>query len=197
MRRPFRYGTARSDMRREWIAMKQSVKKVAFLLADGYEDSEMKNPYDAIVENGDDPVIISLRKEDELKGKKGTITYVSHLAASEANASDYEAVIIPGGGSPAKLREDPAVLEFVRKAHERGIPIAAICHGPQVLASAGVLRGKTLTGYSGIKDEIQEAGGAFVDREVVVDDNLITSRGPQDEPVFIKETIDKLGVSAY
>jgi protease I len=177
--------------------MKQSVRKVAFLLADGFEDSEMKNPYDAIVENGNDPVIISLKKGDELKGKKGTITYTSHLAASEAKADDYEAVIIPGGQSPSKLREDPAVIEFVRRAHERGIPISAICHGPQVLAKAGLLRGKTLTGYPGIEAEIREAGGNFVDREVVVDGNLITSRGPQDEPAFIKETIDKLGVSAY
>lgn len=177
--------------------MKQSLKKVAFLLADGYEDSEMKNPYEAIVENGDEAVIISMKKGDELKGKKGTIAYTSHLAASEANVSDYEAVIIPGGQSPAKLREDPAVIDFVRQAHERGIPIAAICHGPQVLAKAGILRGKTLTGYSGIQEEIQQAGGTFVDKEVVVDGNLITSRGPQDEPAFIKETIDRLGVSAW
>jgi len=177
--------------------MKQSLKKVAFLLADGYEDSEMKNPYEAIVENGDEPVIISLKKGDELKGKKGTITYTSHLAASEANVADYEAVIIPGGQSPSKLRDDPAVIDFVRQAHEKGIPIAAICHGPQVLAKAGVLRGKTLTGYSGIQDEIKQAGGTFVDKEVVVDGNLITSRGPQDEPAFIKEAIDRIGVSAW
>jgi protease I len=177
--------------------MKQSLRKVAFLLADGYEDSEMANPYDAIVENGNDAVIISLEKNKELKGKKGTIAYRSHLAAKEANPDDYEAIVIPGGQSPAALREDEAVLDFVRRANDKGVPIAAICHGPQVLASAGLLKGKTLTGYPGIRGEIEAAGGTFVDREVVVDGNLITSRGPQDEPAFIKEIIDKIGVSAY
>lgn len=177
--------------------MKQSVRKVAFLLADGYEDSEMKHPYDALVENGNDNIIISTEKGKELKGKKGTIAYTSHLTAAEAHAEDYEAVVIPGGGSPAKLREDPAVLEFVRQADRKGIPIAAICHGPQVLASAGLLKGRTLTGYAGIQDEIETAGGTFVDREVVTDGNLITSRGPQDEPAFIQQTIQRLGVSAY
>ncbi|MBB6730044.1 type 1 glutamine amidotransferase [Cohnella sp. CBP 2801] len=173
------------------------MRKVAFLLADGYEDSEMKHPYDALVENGNDNIIISTEKGKELKGKKGTIAYTSHLAAAEANAEDYEAVVIPGGGSPAKLREDPAVLEFVREADRKGIPIAAICHGPQVLASAGLLKGRTLTGYAGIQGEIEAAGGTFVDREVVADGNLITSRGPQDEPAFIQQTIERLGVSAY
>ncbi|MCC3374718.1 type 1 glutamine amidotransferase domain-containing protein [Cohnella sp. REN36] len=177
--------------------MKQSVKKVAFLLADGYEDSEMKNPYDALIENGNDVDIISTRKGAELKGKKGTITYTSHLTASEANPDDYEAVVIPGGKSPEALREDPAVIDFVVKANQKGLPISAICHGPQVLAKAGLLQGKTLTSYPGIRDEVEAAGGKFVDREVVVDGNLITSRGPQDEPAFIRETIDKLGVSAY
>ncbi|MBN2981950.1 MULTISPECIES: type 1 glutamine amidotransferase domain-containing protein [Cohnella] len=177
--------------------MKQSVRKVAFLLADGYEDSEMKNPYDAIVENGNDPVIIGLAKNQELRGKKGTISYRSHLTAKEANPEDYEAVIIPGGKSPAALREDEAIVDFVKRANGKGIPIAAICHGPQVLARAGLLGGKTLTGYAGIRGEIEEAGGTFVDREVAVDGNLITSRGPQDEPAFIQAIIDKIGVSAY
>jgi intracellular protease, PfpI family len=177
--------------------MKQSAKKVAFLLAEGYEDSEMKNPYDAMIENGTDAVIIGLKAGEELKGKKGTISYTTHLAASEANAADYEAVIIPGGSSPEKLRGDKAVQDFVKQANSRGIPIAAICHGPQVLASAGLLQGKTLTGYSGIQGEIEQAGGKFVDKEVVVDGNLITSRGPKDEPAFIQETINKIGVTAY
>lgn len=177
--------------------MKQNTKKVAFLLADGYEDSEMKNPYDAITKNGNDPVIISLEKGAELRGKKGTITYTSHLAAKDANAADYDAVIIPGGKSPAALRENAAMVEFVKKANERRIPISAICHGPQLLAKADLLNGKTLTGYPAIQDEIKQAGGRYVDKEVVVDGNLITSRRPEDEPAFIQATIDKLGVQAY
>ncbi|ANE48682.1 general stress protein [Paenibacillus swuensis] len=173
------------------------MKKVAFLLADGFEDSEMKNPYDAIVKNGNDAVIISLKAGDELKGKKGTIQYTSHLAASEARAEDYAAVIIPGGKSPSHLREDKDIQAFVQAADKAGLPISAICHGPQVLASAGLLQGRTLTGYAAIADEIKQAGGNYVDKEVVVDRNLVTSRTPEDEPAFIEETINKLGVSAY
>ncbi|MEK0312470.1 type 1 glutamine amidotransferase domain-containing protein [Cohnella sp. 56] len=177
--------------------VKQGLRKVAFLLEEGYEDSEMKNPYDALVENGNDIDIISTEKGKELKGKKGTVTYTSHLAASEASAGEYEAVVIPGGSSPAKLREDPAIIAFIGEADKAGIPIAAICHGPQVLAKAGLLDGKTLTGTASIQGEIEAAGGKFVDQEVVVDGHLITSRKPEDEPAFIRETIAKLGVNAY
>jgi protease I len=177
--------------------MKQMEKKVAFLLAEGYEDSEMKNPYEAITKNGNDAVIISLEKGAELEGKKGTITYTSHLSAEEAIAGDYEAIIIPGGKSPSKLLENKHILRFVQQADQAGITIAAICHGPQVLAAADLLKGRTLTSYPGIADEIKHAGGRFEDREVVVDNNLITSRTPEDETAFIEEIINKLGVSAY
>lgn len=177
--------------------MKQGVKKVAFLIADGYEDSEMQNPYEALTKNGNDAVIISLEKNAVLNGKQGTISYTSHLTAGDANAADYEAVIIPGGQSPAALLKDPQMIRFVQDADKAGITIAAICHGPQLLAQAGLLKGRTLTGYPGIAAEIREAGGSFVDKEVVVDRNLITSRTPEDEPAFIEEIINKLGVTAY
>ncbi|MNI08117.1 General stress protein 18 [compost metagenome] len=177
--------------------MKQMVKKVAFLLADEFEDSEMKNPYEALTQNGNDAVIISLESGAKLTGKQGTITYTSHLSAEEAKVEDYEAIIIPGGKSPAHLLANPHILAFVQKADQAGTTIAAICHGPQILAEAGLLKGRTLTSYPGIADEIKEAGGSFVDQEVVVDKNLITSRTPEDEPAFIQEIINKLGVSAY
>lgn len=177
--------------------MTQNTKKVAFLLADGFEDSEMKNPYDEMVKNGHEAVIISLKGSEELKGKKGTITYKSHLGIEEANAEDYAAVIIPGGKSPSHLMNNAGVQAFVQQADKAGITIAAICHGPQILAAAGLLKGRTLTSYPGISGEIETAGGHFVDKEVVVDRNLITSRTPVDEPAFIRETIDKLGVNAW
>ncbi|WP_079411454.1 type 1 glutamine amidotransferase domain-containing protein [Paenibacillus ferrarius] len=177
--------------------MKQMVKKVAFLLADGYEDSEMKNPYEALTQNGNEVVIISLDKGAVLNGKKGTISYTSHLAAEEADAGDYVAIVIPGGKSPSVLLENEHVRSFVQKADQAGTTIAAICHGPQILAKAGLLQGRTLTSYPGIADEVREAGGTFVDKEVVVDGNLITSRTPADEPAFIQEIIDRVGVAAY
>lgn len=172
-------------------------KKVAFLLADGFEDSEMKNPYDEMVKNGHDTVIIGLKASDELKGKKGTVSYTTHLSIDEAKSTDYAAVIIPGGSSPSKLMNNENVQQFVKDADSAGITIAAICHGPQVLAAAGILKGRTLTGYAGIAPEVEKAGGRFVDQEVVVDNNLITSRKPDDEPAFIGATIDKLGVYAW
>ncbi|MBD2846928.1 type 1 glutamine amidotransferase [Paenibacillus sp. IB182496] len=172
-------------------------KKVAFLLADEFEDSEMKNPYDAMTKNGMEAVIISLQKGQTLKGKNGTIEYTSHLSAGDALAQDYEAVVIPGGKSPGHLLQNKRIIEFVTEANQQGKLIAAICHGPQVLAEAGLLRGRTLTGYPGIADEIREAGGHYEDREVIVDGNLITSRTPEDEPAFIKAIIDRLGVEAY
>ncbi|PZD95446.1 protease [Paenibacillus sambharensis] len=172
-------------------------KKIAFLLADDFEDSEMRNPFEEMTKNGHNSVIISLKKDDELKGKKGTVTYKSHLAAKDAKASDYAAVIIPGGKSPSHLMNDKDIQAFVQDADAKGITISAICHGPQILAAAGLLKGRTLTSYPGIADEMKEAGGNFVDQEVVVDGNLITSRTPEDEPAFIQATIDRLGVNAW
>lgn len=176
--------------------MKQ-MTKVAFLAASGFEDSEMKNPYEAIAKNGNDAVIISLEKGAVLTGKQGTISYTSHLSAEEANIREYAAIIIPGGSSPSLLLKNKRILQLVKDADQAGITIAAICHGPQLLAEAGLLKGRTLTSYPGLADEIRKAGGNFVDRQVVVDKNWITSRTPQDEPAFIEEIINRLGVSAY
>jgi protease I len=174
-----------------------NAKRIAFLLADGFEDSEMASPYDEMVRQGHNGVIISLERDQELKGKKGTVTYRSHLAARDAQGADYEAVIIPGGSSPAQLMNDPEVQRFVREADKAGITLAAICHGPQLLAAAGVLQGRTVTGYAGIAEEITRAGGTFVDREVMVDGNLITSRKPEDEPAFIDAALNRLGTNAW
>lgn len=173
-----------------------NAKKVAFLLADGFEDSEMANPFDEMVRNGHETVIIGLRAGEELKGKHG-IAYTTHLAIDEANPDDYAAVIIPGGSSPGKLMNDERMRQFVQAADRAGATLAAICHGPQLLAAAGIVQGRTLTGYPGIARELENAGARFVDREVAVDRNLITSRRPEDEPAFIRETLERLGVNAW
>ncbi|WP_246096564.1 type 1 glutamine amidotransferase domain-containing protein [Paenibacillus sinopodophylli] len=177
--------------------MMTQAKKVAFLLANEFEDSEMKNPFDEMAKNGHEAVIISLKGNEELKGKQGTIAYTSHLGIDEADADDYSAVIIPGGNSPSHLKNHAAVQAFIRKADQAGTTISAICHGPQILEAAGLLKGRTLTAYPELSAEIEEAGGHFVDKEVVVDRNWITSRTPEDEPAFIRETIEKLGVNAW
>lgn len=165
---------------------------VCFLLADGYEDSEMKNPYDAMNEAGHKTVVVGLEKGAELKGKKGTAVYTSELSISEVKADDYDAVIIPGGSAPEALRVSDEVVEFVKQANEQGKVIAGICHGPQVMISADILNGVNTTSYIGIRDDVKNAGSNFLDQEVVVDGNIITSRTPKDEPVFIKEILNKL-----
>lgn len=176
--------------------MSPTRQKVAFLLAEGYEDSEMQNPYEAIAKNGNDAVIIGLEKETVLRGKRGSISYTTHLSIEEADAQDYAAVIIPGGASPERLMENEEVLNFVREADERGIPLAAICHGPLLFAAAEIAQGRRFTSYSGIAEEVAKAGGLYADEPVIVDKHLITSRGPDDEPYFIQAILDQLGVAA-
>lgn len=166
-------------------------------MGDEFEDSEMANPYEAITKNGHEAVIISLEQGAELKGKNGTIAYKSHLAARDADPGDYDAVIIPGGKSPAHLQGSEEIIAFLTQMDKDGKTIAAICHGPLLLVKAGLLDGRNLTAYPKLHAEINDAGGRFIDKAVVVDDNLITSRTPEDEPYFIEETINKLGVAAY
>ena len=166
--------------------------KVAFLLASNFEDSEMKNPYEAVKKAGHEVVIVGLEKGAECKGKKGTVTYTAEIGASEVKADDFDAVVIPGGSSPEALRVNDDVVRFVKEVNEQGKLIAGICHGPQVMISADILKGKAATCYIGIRDDVKLAGADYRDEEVVVSENIITSRTPNDEPAFIREILAKL-----
>lgn len=166
--------------------------KVAFLLANGFEDSEMENPYNAIKNAGHETVIIGLEKGVECQGKKGTVSYTTDLSAAEAKAEEFDAVIIPGGSAPEELRINDDVVRFVKEVNQQGKLIAGICHGPQVMISADILKGKSCTCYIGIRDDVKLAGANYVDEEVVVSENIITSRTPKDEPAFIREILAKL-----
>jgi len=166
--------------------------KVAFLLANNFEDSEMKNPYEAVKEAGHETVIVGLEKGAECKGKKGTVSYTVDIGASEAKAEDFDAVVIPGGSSPEALRVNDDVVRFVKEVNEQGKLIAGICHGPQVMISADILKGKAATCYIGIRDDVKLAGADYRDEEVVVSENIVTSRTPKDEPAFIREILEKL-----
>lgn len=166
--------------------------KVAFLLAPGFEDSEMKNPYEAIKEAGHETVIIGNAKGVVCEGKKKTVSYQTELAAGEANASDFDAVVIPGGGAPEELRVNQGTVDFVKALNSQTKIIAGICHGPQVMISADILQGKELTCYIGIRDDVINSGAKYRDEEVVVSQNIITSRTPKDEPAFIREILAKL-----
>ncbi|MEK5239242.1 type 1 glutamine amidotransferase domain-containing protein [Paenibacillus sp. FSL L8-0470] len=168
------------------------MSKVAFLLANGFEDSEMKVPYDEVIKAGHQAEIIGLKKNETLLGKKGSVSYAADKAISEVKAADYDAVVIPGGSSPENLRLDPDILSFVKEADGTGKPIASICHGPQILISADLLQGRTVTSYPPLKDDVINAGAEFKDEEVVVDGNYITSRTPKDEPAFVRELLKVL-----
>lgn len=168
------------------------MSKVAFLLANGFEDSEMKVPYDEVIKAGHQAEIIGLKKKETLQGKKGEASYVVDKAISEVQAGDYDAVVIPGGSSPENLRLDSGILTFVKEADKAGKPIASICHGPQILISADLLKGRTVTSYPPLKDDVINAGAEFKDEEVVIDGNYITSRTPKDEPAFVRELLKVL-----
>ncbi|WP_106768467.1 type 1 glutamine amidotransferase domain-containing protein [Paenibacillus faecalis] len=168
------------------------MSKVAFLLADQFEDSEMKVPYEAVKEAGHQADIIGLEQGQKLKGKQGKVAYTTDKAIADVNINDYDAVVIPGGSSPENLRLDSNILKFVTEADHVGKPIASICHGPQILASANLLKGRTITSYPPLKDDMVNAGANFKDEEVIVDRNFITSRTPDDEPAFVRELLKVL-----
>lgn len=166
--------------------------KVAFLLASGFEDSEMKNPYEAIKGAGHETLIIGEKKGAVCIGKKNTVSYTIDLAVSEADAATFAAAVIPGGSAPEELRVNEDVVKFVKELNHNDKVIAGICHGPQVMISANILGGKTSTSYIGIRDDVINSGAEYVDDEVVVSQNIITSRTPKDEPAFIREILEKL-----
>jgi protease I len=171
--------------------------RIAFLLGPQFEDSEMQKPYVAMREAGHETAVIGLKAGERLEGKKGEAYYETELAIKDADPNRFDAVVIPGGSSPEQLRMDADIQSFVRQMDEQGKVIAAICHGPQILASADLLKGRTLTSYPPLKDDMVNAGGAFRDEEVVIDDNLITSRTPKDEPAFIRETLHAIDAKLF
>ncbi|WP_348623380.1 type 1 glutamine amidotransferase domain-containing protein [Paenibacillus peoriae] len=165
------------------------MSKIAFLLADQFEDSEMKVPYDELKKAGHEADIVGLKQGEKVSGKQGKASYTIEKAIADVKSSDYDAVVIPGGSSPENLRLDAHVLKFVTEINEAKKTIGAICHGPQILASADLLQGRTITAYPPLKDDLINAGAHFEDREAVVDGNFITSRTPKDEPAFVRELL--------
>src|SRR5690625_1577805 len=119
-------------------------------------------------------------------------SYTSDLSIDQVDANDYDAIVIPGGSAPEALRVNDQVVDFVKQTNKQGKVIAGICHGPQVMISADILKGKNTTCFIRVRDDVKNAGANFLDQEVVVDGNLITSRTPKDEPAFIREILNKL-----
>ena len=153
--------------------------KVAVLVAEGFHDGETFMPIGYLLNQGYDITVIG-SEPGTVKAYNSDFTINIEKSVSDVSVDDFAALILPGGRGPSVLRENDEVIEFVSAFWQTGKVTAAICHGPQVLITAGVMEGKTSTGIGGIKDELEEAGVNFVDQSVVVDGNLITSRMPDD-----------------
>ena len=166
------------------------MKKVLILAAEGFEDSELIYPYYRMQEAGFGVSIAGIG-EKTYKGKSG-VQINCDGDIEDFNPKDFAALIIPGGWAPDKLRRSKTVLDFVKELQKQDKIIAAICHGPQVLISAGVLKNRTLTCVAAIKDDVTNAGAKYLDKSVVVDRNLITSRYPADLPHFCREIVKAL-----
>ncbi|NTW58222.1 MAG: type 1 glutamine amidotransferase [Nitrospirae bacterium] len=161
--------------------------KALFISADTYEDSELLVPYYRILEEGIEVDIASMKKLP-IKGKRGYEVEVTKTLI-EVKPEDYDILVLPGGKAPEAVRKEPAAAEIARDFFRKGKPVAAICHGPQTLITAGLLKGRHATCYRTVVDELKAAGAIYEDKEVVVDGNLVTSRQPSDLPAFIRETM--------
>ena len=159
-------------------------RRIALLVEQEFEDSELTGPLDALRAAGATVVLIGPTAKTDYKGKKLGTVVTSDIGAGSARTSDFDALVIPGGHAPDKMRMRHAMVDFTREMMDAGKPVAAICHGPQVLISANALRGRTLTCWPSIAIDVKNAGGMYVDKPVVEDGNLITSRKPDDVPVF-------------
>ena len=159
-------------------------KRVAMLVEDEFEDRELTGPLDALRAAGVSVSLIGPTAGTEYRGKRGLAIVKSDLAAGATKIADFDALVIPGGHAPDKMRMRHAMVDLARDAMTEGKPVAAICHGPQVLISANALRGRTLTCWPSIAIDVKNAGGLYVDKPVVEDGNLITSRKPDDVPMF-------------
>ncbi|OGX25402.1 MAG: protease [Omnitrophica WOR_2 bacterium RIFCSPHIGHO2_02_FULL_45_21] len=167
------------------------VKKVAVLVEDAYQVLEVWYPYFRLREEGVETVLVGSGTKREYKSKEGYPAR-EELSIKKAKADDFSGVVIPGGYAPDILRRYQEVNKFVRDLYRKKRVVAAICHGGWVLVSAGILKGRRVTGFFAIKDDLLNAGAVFMDKEVVVDGNLITTRNPYDLPAFCREMIKSL-----
>ena len=166
------------------------MKKVIVLVETDYNEMELLYPYYRLLEDYEVHLVGS-EKDQVYKSKAGLPIKSTH-SSEEVNPEDYEGLLVPGGFSPDYMRRNPYTKKLVKALYDAGKPIAAICHGPWLLASSIDLKGKKMTSFMSIKDDLLHAGANWVDEEVVVDGKLITSRTPKDLPAFVKAFIKEL-----
>ncbi len=175
-------------------------KRVAILVAEGFEQVEMVEPRKALQDAGADTEIIS-PASGEVQGwnhfDKADFFEVD-TAVSEADAADYDALLLPGGvANPDQLRTNPDAIAFVKRFEDSGKPIAVICHGPWTLIEAGVVKGRKITSWPSLKTDLTNAGAQWVDEEVVVDRGLVSSRKPDDIPAFCRKLIEEIAEGTH
>lgn len=173
--------------------MKLQGKTVAILAEDEYEDLELWVPLFRLREEGAKVLVVG-PSLGRFTSKHG-YPVEADAPASQVDTEELDAVVIPGGYSPDRMRRHPAMVDLVRRVGEEGKTVAAICHGGWMLASAGLLQDRTVTGFFSIADDLRNAGAEYVDREVVEDENLITSRSPEDLPAFCRALVEALDES--
>ena len=170
-------------------------KNIAILATDGFEESELKSPKEAMEKEGFKVDIISLKPGKIKAWNNGNWSneYKVDHTLDKVTAKDYDALVLPGGViNPDKLRRSEDALNFVKDFFDQSKPVAAICHGPWTLISADVVQGKTLTSFYSIKKDLENAGAIWVDKKVVVDSSLITSRNQEDLPAFNEKLIEEI-----
>lgn len=170
-----------------------TTKKVAILIENGVEDAEFQVPYKALKMAGIDVVVLGSRMNETYKGKQGKVSMQPDGTTTETMASEFDAVVIPGGMAPDKMRTNPNTVRFVHEAMQQNKIVAAVCHGPQVLIEADLLKGKQATGFVAVRKDIINAGANYIDEPLVVDGNLITSRLPGDLAIFTTAILSRLG----
>lgn len=168
------------------------MSRIAVLITDMFEDVEYTKPAASFREAGHDLIHVGLSAGETVHGKADRTPVTIDRAASDVSPDDFDGLFIPGGYSPDKLRAHDAPVEFVRRFVESGKPVLSICHAPQLMITAQVLRGRKVAGWKSVAQDIRNAGAEYVDQEVVVDGNIVSSRQPDDIPAFIEASLAKL-----
>ncbi|WP_026735114.1 DJ-1/PfpI/YhbO family deglycase/protease [Fischerella sp. PCC 9605] len=170
-----------------------SKKKIAILIENDVEDVEFQVPYNALKQAGMEVIVLGSRMNEKYHGKRGKLSMQPDGTTTEAIASEFDAVIVPGGMAPDKMRRNPNTVGFVQDAMQQGKLVAAVCHGPQVLIEGDLLKGKQATGFMAIRKDMINAGANYIDEPLVIDGNLITSRQPGDLAIFTTAILSRLG----
>lgn len=166
--------------------------RIAVLLGEAYEDSEFDEPYACLKDAGHELVVLGTEKGATVHGKKGGSSAKIEHTVDEFQPQDFDAIVIPGGHGPDNLRLNEALVAFLGEFFKTGRPVAAICHGPQLLIEAEVVRGRTVTSWPSVRKDLENAGAQWKDAPVVVDGNLVTSRKPDDLHEFCGAILDKI-----